>query len=406
MASFYITKAAEKYYTDYNLDKEIKRPLNVVEVEGGIILPLKAIDYHTDNEIHLGGVLDANKNFCPLSSTHRAGSDFRSLKNGYKISEPIKYKNEIVIYGGVLYEFYGHVLLESMARLWYYIKHNPHKYRVVFNVVPRARGKFKEFFELLDIPYNNDTFIKTPTQYKKVIIPEQASIYAENWHPNYLIPFDYMASKVKAEKYDKVYFTRTKLTRRNPVLGEEPIEKLFKKNGFKVFSPEKLSLKKQIALMKGCKELATVSSSTYHNLLFAKEGTRLICLNRAYEPDFSQHIVDLAKKLDYTYIDVSINPLPVTHVAGPWIIGFTDNLIQFAKDNNYKLPKKYKTHTITQKQLLIFYKDWKSRNYNKQFPIEEWETVASNTNVRFISNNIKQNIRQIVSYITFGKLKI
>ena len=262
MQKLYIADCSKKYYKDYENSFEIKRDLKVAEVENGVILPLKVLDYHTDHETHLGGVIGKNGQFCPLSSTHRADSDFRSLKTGYKPDTKPEYKDETVIYGGILYEFYGHVLLESMARLWYYVKHNPHKYRVVFNFVPDAKGKFKEFFELLDIPYNDDTFITKPTQYKKVIVPEQASFYAESWHKDYLAPFDYMASKVEAEKYEKIYFTRTKLIERNPVLGEKPIEKLFEENGFKVFSPERLSLRKQIALMKGCKELATVSSST------------------------------------------------------------------------------------------------------------------------------------------------
>ena len=400
----YINKASEKYYADYNKDLEIKRDLKVEEVEKGIILPLKAIDYYTDHEIHLGGVIDENRRFCELSSTHRAGTNFRSLKNGYEINEAPEYKDEVVIYGGVLYDFYGHVVLETMARVWYYIKCNPNKYRVVFNFTPGAKGKFKEFFELLDIPYNDDTFITKPTQYKKVIIPEQASIYAESWHKDYLIPFDYMASKVEAEKYEKVYFTRTKLVERNPVLGEKPIEKLFERNGFKVFSPERLPLKKQIAIMKGCKELATVQSSTYHNLLFAKNGTRLISLNRAYEPDYSQHIVDFVRELDYTYVDISLNPYPVEANYGPWIVGYTDNLINFAKDNNFKLPRKYKTNIITQDQLKYFYKYWKDSNIKRSFPEEDWATAAKTVKVKFQRNFI-QNICRILSYVTIGRLK-
>ena len=402
MAKFYVTEVSKKYYENYDKDCEIKRELNVTEIENGIIIPAKEIPCRNDFA-YIGGVLDSDGEFVKESSTYRDKPE-KALLDGYEINEQPRYIDETVIYGGVLYEFYGHVLLETMARLWYYYKSNPNKYRVVFNVVPRARGKFKEFFELLDIPYDDNTFITEPTQYKKVVIPEQASIYAESWHKDYLIPFDYMASKVEAEKYEKVYFTRTKLVERNPVLGEKPIEKLFEKNGFKVFSPEKLPLRKQIAIMKGCKELATVASSTYHNLLFAKNGTKLICLNRAFEPDFSQHIVDLSKELDYIYIDVACNPLPVGHVLGPWIIGLTDNLINFAKDNNFKLPKKYKTNTITQEQLKYFYRFWHTANNDKIFTIEEWETAAKNTKVKFKRNFI-QNICRILSYLTAGKLK-
>ena len=402
--SLYIAEISKKYYKDYQKSLEIERPLQVEKVKKGVILPLKVFDDAKSTEFHQGGVLDQNNQFVSLSSTHRFGTDFRSLKSGYPLENKPEYRGETVIYGGVLYEFYGHVLLETMSRLWYYIKHNPQHYRVIFNYVPRAKGKFKEFFKLLDIPYNDETFITKPIQYKEVIIPEQASIYAESWHKDYLIPFDYMASKVKASPYKKIYFTRTKLTERNPVWGEKPIEKLFKKNGFKVFSPERLSLRKQISLMKGCRELATVSSSTYHNLLFAPNGVKLICLNRAYEPDYCQHVVDQAKELQAYYIDVALNPLPVSHQNGPWVIGFSEELGKFCSDNRLKYFKKRKTNTISAKYLLPFYKNWWWRNQMTDFNRED--VLYTQERVKIVPPlTLKTLMYKVLSKITFGKTR-
>ena len=401
MQNFYITEYSKKYYTEYDVDKEIKRPLKVEEVNRGIILPLKVINDYEPDEFHQGGVIDKNGCFCSLSGTKRYGTDYRSLQSGYELEDDPEYCDETVIYGGVLYEFYGHVLLETMSRLWYYYKSNPNHYRVVMDVVPRARGKFKEFFELLDIPYDEKTFITKPTRYKKVIIPEQASAYATNWHKDWLIPFDYMAAKVPAGKYEKIYFTRTKLIERNPVWGEKPIEKIFKKNGYKVFSPERLSLKKQISLMKGCKELVTVASSTYHNLLFAKSGVKLICLNRSFEPDNSQFPVDQAKNLEAIYIDASLNPLPVTHVHGPWIIGITQELKAFLNDNKMK----YEVFKgMEPKYVVYFFHEWKWRNNDMEFTAEEVRFMSNRINID-ISKSYPKVIYKLLSKITFGKLK-
>lgn len=220
---------------------EIKRRLNIKIINNGIIIPAIEVKL-SDNFIYKGGVLDEKGNFINESSTYR-DRETKSLRSSYKISLNTEYVNETVIYCGLLYEFYGHVLLETMSRLWYYIKYKYKNYRVIFNYVPRAEGQFKEFFELLEIPYDEDTFIKKPKKYKKIIIPEQASIYAKNWHKYYRIPFDYMARNIKESDHKKVYFTRTKLTNRNPVMGEKLIENIFRKNGYKIFSPERLSLK-------------------------------------------------------------------------------------------------------------------------------------------------------------------
>lgn len=400
----YISSASEKYYQNYKQKAQISRSLNVTEVDNGIILPVKVFNDYTKEEYHQGGVTDKNGHFIKESASYRGGTDFRSLKAAYPLADKPEYCDETVIYGGVLYEFYGHVLLESLSRLWYYIKNNPEHYRVVFNFVPRAQGKFKEFFELLDIPYNDRTFIAKPMQYKKVIIPEPASIYAQSWHIDWLAPFDYMSSKVKAAKYDKIYFTRTKMVERYPVWGEKKVEQMFAKNGFKVFSPERLSLRKQIALMKGCKELATVSSSTYHNLLFAQNGVKLICLNRSFEPDYCQHIVDEAKNLDASYIDASLNPLPSSHVDGPWIIGITEELKKFADDNNLKLPLFYKLNGVPSRYVVPFFNNWFPRNQNTDFSVED--VMFHQQRVKIIKEkNLKSILLRLLSKFTVGRLR-
>lgn len=401
MSRLYIEENSKKYYEIYDNDMEIKRELHSTIINKGIILPIKEVEYNSDY-IYLGGVI-TDKGFAQESSTYRDKKE-KALLDGYKINFTPKYCDETVIYGGVLYEFYGHVLLETMSRLWYYYKSNPNKYRVIFNVVPGARGKFKEFFELLDIPYDEDTFITEPIQYKEVIIPEQATIYATNWHKDFLIPFEYMKSKVKAEKYDKIYFTRTKLVDRAPIYGEKLIENLFKKNGYKVFSPEKLSLKKQIALMKGCKSLVTVSSSTYHNLLFSENGVELICLNRAFQPDYSQHIVDQIKNLKYTYIDTSLNPYPVYHVTGPWIIGYTKELDNFIKDRGLRALKSSKINQISSSDLRKFLSRWCPINMNRNFTAEEFKICACRYNIE-VNRTFFQALCRILANFTFGKTK-
>ena len=270
--------------------------------------------------------------------------------------------------------------METLSRLWFYLKYNPNKYRVIFNFDKRAKGKFKEFFELLNIPYNKETFIETPTQYKEIIIPEQSAVMYNGgyWHRDYLIPYDYMASKVKAQKYDKIYFTRRKLIDRNPVWNEKPIEKIFKQNGFRVFAPEKLSLKKQIALMKGCKELATIVPSTPHNLLFAKNSTRLYCMNRCIHPNPVQHVIDEAKNIDVTYINIGLNPFPVQHGSGPWIVGVTEELKSFCLEKNFKFPKNIKIDTISSKYLYPFYRDWYKKIMTKNLVLMKSCTARKN----------------------------
>lgn len=400
----YITKASEKYYTDYFEDKEIKRALQVDEIENGIILPLIVINEYKTNEYHKGGVIDSNGNFCKLSGTKRLGTDFRMLQEGYTPDIKPEYKDETVIYGGVLYEFYGHVLIETMARLWYYISHNPNKYRVVFDVMPNARGKFKEFFELLDIPYNDDTFITKPTQYKKVIVPELAYNYSTNWHKEYTAVFDYMKSKVPAAKYDKICFSRMKISR-GPIMNEKEVMDIFKQNGYKILFPEKMSLKEQIAVLKGAKSFACWAGTLACQVLFCDNGTERIVLNRSFEPCEHHEIFDQCKKLTTYTIDCSLNPYPSTHVFGPWLAGFTEELKEFCDDKGFKYNKKKKTNIVPSNFISPFIKDWVGTNKNFNIPSDEFEAAARKIKKIKFKRTFLQSIYNILSMITTGELK-
>ena len=104
MAEFYISEVSKKYYENYDKDCEIKRDLNVCEIENGIILPAKEISCN-DDFAYIGGVLDSNRNFVKESSTFRDKPE-KALLDGYEINEQPRYIDETVIYGGILYEFY------------------------------------------------------------------------------------------------------------------------------------------------------------------------------------------------------------------------------------------------------------------------------------------------------------
>ncbi len=401
MNRFFITEFSRKYYEDYDRDLEIKRPLRVTEVEAGVILPAVEIPCK-DNTAYLGGVLDKNGNFVPESATPRNKPE-KALTAGYALDKEPAYRDETVIYGGVLYEFYGHVLLETSARLWYYFKHNPNKYRVVFDVVPGARGKFREFFELWDIPYNDDTFITEPTRYKRVIVPEEASRYATSWHQDYAIPFEYMKSKVQAGKYEKIYFTRTHLLR-NPVCGETQIEDIFRRNGFSVVAPETLSLREQISLLKGCKCLACFAGTLACQVLFCENGASRIVLNRAFEPAEAHQIFDQLKGLHTTTVDVSLNPLPVTHVIGPWICGLTEPFLQFLKEEGFRGYHERNLNVVAVDDLVVFLRSW--HQANRRFALSADEVKFSIARLRYsFFGEAQRSIYKLLYKFCFGRLR-
>lgn len=89
-----------------------------------------------------------------------------------------------------------------------------------------------------------------------------------------------MANSMEIDSYslgDKIYLSREGSTWGRGRNEQEVIE-LFESQGFTIVSPEKLSLKEQIALFAGAKEVATLPSSSALNMIFSAYGSKLIVL--------------------------------------------------------------------------------------------------------------------------------
>jgi hypothetical protein len=256
-----------------------------------------------------------------------------------------------VIWGGRIFLHYGHFLLQSTTRLYQYIKNKEKNPYIVFTIGSGEKlPKFAvDFFALLAIPKDRIILIDKWTRFKKIICPSLSSITryqasaklsSENfwdWTDDFVLPFREAAKKVEPSKHKKVYFTRRYWTGIAQCLGESDVEKVFIKNGFKSFAPEKLSLKKeQIALIKGADVIAGVNGSPFHNALFAdKPNLKLIMLNRNEEFDFQVVICEVLKA-DWYVIKAYANPFLVSESHGPFIISMTQYLRDFCRDHNFK----------------------------------------------------------------------
>ncbi len=84
------------------------------------------------------------------------------------------------------------------------------------------------------------------------------------------MPFDRIVKRVEAAGYDKVYLSKNKWTGLDfQCFDEEKLEQAFRMNGYHVVYPEKMTLKEQIAVLKGASEIAAPAGTLAHNILFA-----------------------------------------------------------------------------------------------------------------------------------------
>src|SRR5271155_2375955 len=138
------------------------------------------------------GVYDKSRNICVSSLTERSGERKISvpfLPKDINIDD-IEYFSGEAVYGGLLFNHFGHFLLESTNRLWWPLLKGFKGYIVFQNtdmnnsIEPFA----SRFFELVEI---SDKIIisKCTVAFDRVIVPQPSLIIQKKIYKEFQIPF-------------------------------------------------------------------------------------------------------------------------------------------------------------------------------------------------------------------------
>ena len=326
------------------------RSLNIREVERGIFLPTQLVcesDEETDGYFpkveHLrsyGGICDESLNFVAghqLFSPRDIDADNRHIWDSYEV-EPgeVTYIDETVLYGGTLTEHPGHLIAECFAdRLWWIAENADSDIKIAVEIIWSnsvwTLGKISFVMELLDIfGISEDRLIivKKPTQFKKIIIPDQSAIPLNYCLPydftnGYIKPFQHITKRLTPGKYKKIYFTKSRAPKNN-VIGEEYFIDFFEKKGFKIIHPEEHTMKEKAELMYGADEVITIDGTSSLFTVFCKPSVRLTVLTRRMECwDTPQQLINEA---------LGIKEFFLVNISGNFLDNFSDDAF-----NNYAL---------------------------------------------------------------------
>lgn len=355
----------------YDTPFEKKDTLELWRGEQASILPRKYFDEdHLENG--RGGVTDKNGDYVAIS-----GNGYR-LKYGYPF-ENAPYHDEKVVYCGYLFDHWGHFLMESVTRLWYSLEAEPDVDKYVFfldeNEEREIRGNYKEFFVLLNI-WDKMEFINTPTTYREVIVPESSFECMVYYSPKYLAIFDAIANNITVDPAwnaeEKIYFTRSNFAKGNNYdFGMEILDSFFRNNGFFLLAPETVTLSHMIYYIRNAKEIATISGSVHHNLLFGHKKTKITIMERLIINDNHQVSVNQMMELNVTSVDANFHLYPVD-TCGPYVVGYNHILQQYCMDQKMNPPdaqyvaKDYRDFCF--KQYMRSYQD----NYRHRWFMASW----------------------------------
>ena len=319
----------------YANSKDIGRELEVHTYENAVVLG-QCKGWRTEDGINRfseinSGCLDTDNQWIKDSETHFGQVD------DYQIDTPIEYVDEEVLYGGFIIPHYGHFLTQSVLRLWAYFKNDYQGNKIAFSAGPGDIPQYaKDFFALVGIAKENIIFVRKPTRFKKVLIPEKAVMPDWGYYSKeFLVPFHKIRDNenIAAGTAERIYMSRCKFGGKARCFGEEAIEEVFRKNGFKIVYPEMLTLEEQVSLMKGAKHLAALNGTPLNNGFFAYPGLKVWSLSRC--SSFNGQIVSAyLAGYDAAFIDVYYDILPVAHAVGPFVVGVSKELNQALKEEN------------------------------------------------------------------------
>lgn len=206
-----------------------------------------------------------------------------------------------------------------------------------------------ELLELTGVKMDRLERVTEETLFRNVIVPQPSFIHGESVSSAFASLYARMRGTLppsQCKTYEKIYLTRTKLNRKKEI-GEWRFEYFFEANGYKPISLEKLSLAEQATILKNAKCIASLEGTHAHSIVWreVQSGGGQIILRKQSEVIPRQMMLNQLWELPLTFIDVFEEPykgFPISHDRGPFLLRWTPQIEQFAKDNNMVVPEKCK----------------------------------------------------------------
>jgi hypothetical protein len=229
-----------------------------------------------------GGVFDADGTSVVAAGVQRRGGKaFGALQDrSWADLTPVA---EDVIYLGPLFNHYGRVLLETLARAWYLSDPETSSQRVIVSTANGAQHDVAPWLAPLlhafGVPSERLHVTTVPTRFRHITVPEPLFEQLHSAHPQMVAPFRQVAHALAggaATTDQPVYLSRRALgSRQRPVIGEAEVEEILRANGVRIVYPETMSLADQVQLFNTHRDIFSPVGSAAHSILFATNRPRL-----------------------------------------------------------------------------------------------------------------------------------
>lgn len=180
---------------------------------------------------------------------------------------------------------WGHFLTETIARV-------NHLDGDSMNVISVGNlGAIPKIY-----PQHNYSYFTTPIRCKKLILPIPTMVNCYSVFPEHIDSCRKLGDYYGRGEigYDKVYLSRTKLSRGNRwTEGEPELERLLKDAGWNIIHMQEHSAKEQIGILENSRIISGCIGSAFHNLMMTRKNPEkvvyLTCNEFDTNPNYALH---------------------------------------------------------------------------------------------------------------------
>ena len=364
---------SDKWEIQLHRNEILEHDLKVTEITNGIVLPLrKRDDIETLDGCHEGGVCTEDYSFVAGIQRNRKNTTTNySVCRSYQ-PETITKRDEEVIFGGVLFRHFGHSLVDGLGRMWYYAENPDVTQKIVFVMMTSQAFTAEKIFELMGLKEGQYEIITEPTQFTKIIVPEEAMFERESAaHRRWLSSFERIKESIRKSyapsPFKKIYLTRTQM-KENDGINEEFLEDFYRERGYEVIAPEKLPLEEQINIIMNAQEIACTMGTLAHLVVFAQNKIKItIHLRIPNEVVPVQLLLNELRELDWYIIDGTKNFLPTSQSKGVNFYLPTKYMKEYLDDNGLEYdPMLFDSDTFLQNNLYDYLIKWTSNYSNPE----------------------------------------
>lgn len=279
-----------------------------------------------------GGAFDAEGNFLSAAAQPRSDGGCGIRQNQtINIPNSVGLKIKKAVFGGIIFDHFGHFLLESSARLWCLEDYADLPWIFLASPERQIRNYQREFLSLFGLSKDQVLFITDWCQVEELIVPEVAFVYHHYVTSSYRRIFQ-SAAVPRMPGRRKIFLSRKNTTIARTI-GEQELEESLLRDGWEVVFPETLPAYEQAALFREDNVLLGLQGSAMHLGLFAPDGRRIVhlCRGLGYR---GYYILDDLVRADATYFKaMREHELESKPVEGPFLLDL-EGTLAFLREND------------------------------------------------------------------------